>query len=41
MEFIKEWDEFDDELEDDELAGYGDPDPGFSSWQDYYNYKYG
>lgn len=35
----REWDECDEDFEDDDDRE-PDLDPGFSSWDDYYNYKY-
>ena len=36
-----EWDEWEDELSFEEEHRYDGLDPGFSSWQDYYNYMFG
>ena len=41
-EYDREWDEWDDdELSFEEEHKWDGLDPGFSSWQDYYNYMYG
>lgn len=40
--YKREWDETDDEeLSFEEEHKWDGLDPGFSSWQDYYNYLYG
>lgn len=39
--FEKEWDEWENEESFEEEHLYDGLDEGFSSWQDYYTYKYG